>query len=57
MNEDFRDLLDALLRAEAMFLVVGAHAMAVDLFASGQVVDPAGSVRNPSAEVDRSVRR
>jgi len=29
MNEDFRGLLDALLRAEAKFLVVGAHAMAV----------------------------
>jgi hypothetical protein len=29
MNEDFRDLLDALLRTGARFLVVGAHAMAV----------------------------
>lgn len=29
MNEDFRDLLAALLGAEARFLVVGAHAMAV----------------------------
>lgn len=29
MNEDFRDVLAALLRAEARFLVVGAHAMAV----------------------------
>lgn len=29
MNEDFRDLLEALLRAGARFLVVGAHAMAV----------------------------
>jgi hypothetical protein len=29
MNDDFRDLLDALLRAGARFLVVGAHAMAV----------------------------
>lgn len=29
MNEDFRDLLVALLGAEARFLVVGAHAMAV----------------------------
>lgn len=29
MNEDFRDLLAALLEAQARFLVVGAHAMAV----------------------------
>ena len=29
MNEDFRDLLQALLDAGARFLVVGAHAMAV----------------------------
>jgi hypothetical protein len=29
VNEDFRDLLAALLAAEARFLVVGAHAMAV----------------------------
>jgi hypothetical protein len=29
VNEDFRDLLAALLDAEARFLVVGAHAMAV----------------------------
>jgi hypothetical protein len=29
MNEDFRDLLRALLEAGARFLVVGAHAMAV----------------------------
>lgn len=29
MNEDFKDLLAALLGAEARFLVVGAHAMAV----------------------------
>jgi hypothetical protein len=29
MNEDFRDLLGALLEAGARFLVVGAHAMAV----------------------------
>ncbi len=29
MNEDFRDLLQALLEAGARFLVVGAHAMAV----------------------------
>ncbi len=29
MNDDFRDLLHALLRAGARFLVVGAHAMAV----------------------------
>jgi hypothetical protein len=29
VNEDFRDLLGALLAAEARFLVVGAHAMAV----------------------------
>ena len=29
MNEDFRDLLMELLDAEARFLVVGAHAMAV----------------------------
>ena len=29
MNEDFRDMLAALLTAEARFLVVGAHAMAV----------------------------
>ena len=29
MNEDFRDLLAALLEAGARFLVVGAHAMAV----------------------------
>lgn len=29
MNEDFRDVLAALLRADARFLVVGAHAMAV----------------------------
>jgi len=29
VNEDFRDLLAALLGAEARFLVVGAHAMAV----------------------------
>ena len=29
MNQDFRDLLAALLGAEARFLVVGAHAMAV----------------------------
>jgi hypothetical protein len=29
VNEDFRDLLAALLGAEACFLVVGAHAMAV----------------------------
>ncbi len=29
MNEDFRDLLRALLEADARFLVVGAHAMAV----------------------------
>ena len=29
MNEDFRDLLQALLNAGARFLVVGAHAMAV----------------------------
>lgn len=29
MNDDFRDLLDALLRTGARFLVVGAHAMAV----------------------------
>lgn len=29
MNEDFRDLLAALLGADARFLVVGAHAMAV----------------------------
>lgn len=29
MNEDFRDLLDALLQAGVRFLVVGAHAMAV----------------------------
>ena len=29
MNEDFRDLLAALLAAEARFLVVGAHALAV----------------------------
>ena len=29
MNEDFRDLLSALLAAEARFLVVGAHALAV----------------------------
>jgi hypothetical protein len=29
MNEDFRDLLAALLAAGARFLVVGAHAMAV----------------------------
>ena len=29
MNEDFRDLLAALLGSEARFLVVGAHAMAV----------------------------
>jgi len=29
VNEDFRDLLTALLGAEARFLVVGAHAMAV----------------------------
>lgn len=29
MNDDFRDLLHALLRAGAEILVVGAHAMAV----------------------------
>ena len=29
MNEDFRDLLAALLAVDARFLVVGAHAMAV----------------------------
>jgi hypothetical protein len=29
VNEDFRDLLAALLEAQARFLVVGAHAMAV----------------------------
>ena len=29
MNQDFRDVLAALLRAAARFLVVGAHAMAV----------------------------
>ncbi|HEY7514182.1 MAG TPA: hypothetical protein VIC87_06880 [Vicinamibacteria bacterium] len=29
MNEDFRDLLAALLAAQARFLVVGAHALAV----------------------------
>ena len=29
MNDDFRDLLAALLRVSARFLVVGAHAMAV----------------------------
>jgi hypothetical protein len=29
LNEDFRDLLAALLAAEARFLVVGAHALAV----------------------------
>ena len=29
MNDDFRDLLHALLASEARFLVVGAHAMAV----------------------------
>lgn len=29
MNEDFKDLLDALIEAEAIFLVVGAHALAV----------------------------
>jgi hypothetical protein len=29
VNEDFRDLLRALLEADARFLVVGAHAMAV----------------------------
>ena len=29
MNQDFRDLLGALLDAEAKFMVVGAHAMAV----------------------------
>lgn len=29
MNEDFRDLLQALLQTGARFLVVGAHAMAV----------------------------
>ena len=29
MNEDFTDLLAALLRTEARFLVVGAHAMAL----------------------------
>jgi hypothetical protein len=29
LNEDFRDLLAALLEADARFLVVGAHAMAV----------------------------
>ena len=29
MNEDFKDLLSALLVTEARFLVVGAHAMAV----------------------------
>ena len=29
MNQDFRDLLQALLNAGARFLVVGAHAMAV----------------------------
>lgn len=29
MNEDFRDILEALLRTGARFLVVGAHAMAV----------------------------
>ena len=29
MNEDFTDLLSALLTAQARFLVVGAHAMAV----------------------------
>ena len=29
MNEDFRDILAALLEAEARFLVVGAHALAV----------------------------
>lgn len=29
MNEDFLDLLDALLRSGTRFLVVGAHAMAV----------------------------
>ena len=29
MNDDFHDLLDALLQAEARFLIVGAHAMAV----------------------------
>ena len=29
MNEDFRDFLSALLAAEARFLVVGAHALAV----------------------------
>jgi hypothetical protein len=29
VNDDFRDLLAALLAAEARFLVVGAHAMAV----------------------------
>ncbi len=29
MNQDFQDVLSALLRAGARFLVVGAHAMAV----------------------------
>jgi hypothetical protein len=29
LNEDFRDFLAALLAADARFLVVGAHAMAV----------------------------
>lgn len=29
MNDDFRELLEALLAAGARFLVVGAHAMAV----------------------------
>jgi hypothetical protein len=29
VNEDFRDLLAALLAADARFLVVGAHALAV----------------------------
>jgi hypothetical protein len=29
LNEDFRDFLAALIEAEARFIVVGAHAMAV----------------------------
>ncbi|MCY4658369.1 MAG: hypothetical protein OXF93_00960 [Acidobacteria bacterium] len=63
MNPDFLDLLAALVRAEARFLIVGAHAMAahgvpratgdLDVWIQGPAgVDDTGpSAAGPSARV------
>lgn len=52
MNRDFRDLLAALLRADARFLVVGAHALAVHGIPRATGADTVVQIGLPPRRVD-----